>query len=185
MTANDPKRSPVLQGNIIGITRSDGTKFIVINRSRIIEYLGHAAIVLSLVFVAFEIRQSNRIAVGTTSYEIQRNYMTLNELIISSDEMLSKLLVKLQTPDASTELSPEESVKAAALARRFLNMWISIEVAHENGLIPEPIYMSGLEDARNVVRNIPGLTPYFRESFAARPHYTDYQILNPITERRD
>ena len=111
--------------------------------------------------------------------------MALNELIISSDEMLSKLLVKLRTPNAGTELTAEESIKAAALARRFLNQWISIEVAYDNGLVPEPIYTSGLEDARSVVQDIPGLTPYFRESSSGKPHYTDYQILEPIMEERD
>jgi len=40
---------------------------------KIVEIVGFLAVIASLLFVAYEIRQSNRIALGTTAYEIQRN----------------------------------------------------------------------------------------------------------------
>jgi len=150
-----------------------------IQRRQVIEFLGHAAFVLSLLFVALEIRQANRIAVGTTTYEIQRNYMALNELMMS-DGTVPALMVKLRQQGSSGELSAEESIRAGALARRFMNMWIAIQVAYNNGLVEEAIYAGGVSDVSSVVDGLPGLVPFVLQELSDRDHLPNYQILKPL-----
>jgi hypothetical protein len=62
------------------------------------EVIGLSAIVVSLIFVAYQINQSNRIARGTTSYELSRNWMEMNRFYVTNPEMLS-LRVKLEDKD--------------------------------------------------------------------------------------
>jgi hypothetical protein len=51
-----------------------------IDLGKIFTILANVGVLAGIIFVAFEIRQSNRIAVGTTSYEINRHFMGINEL---------------------------------------------------------------------------------------------------------
>ncbi|MDE0755845.1 MAG: hypothetical protein OSB26_14465 [Woeseiaceae bacterium] len=85
---------------------------------KIVEIVGFLAVIASLLFVAYEIRQSNRIALGTTAYEIQRNWISINDAI-ATDEELAALLIKLG--DENAELSALEQVQSAAYGRRFIN----------------------------------------------------------------
>ena len=58
------------------------------SQSKLFETIGLSAIVISLIFVAYQINQSNRIARGTTSYELSRNWMEINKFYITQPEML-------------------------------------------------------------------------------------------------
>ena len=63
-----------------------------------LEILGVLSVVLSLLFVAFEIRQTNQIAMVATEIEIRNNFSELNEAMFS-DPDLSVLLEKCADPD--------------------------------------------------------------------------------------
>ena len=78
-----------------------------LDRNGVIEIVGIMTVVLSLLFVAYEIRQSNAIAIGTTSYELSRNWMSSNELIITNPELRS-LVVKLTDKDYVLTIDPNE-----------------------------------------------------------------------------
>ena len=109
----------------------------------IVEIVGFLAVIASLLFVAYEIRQSNRIALGTTPYEIQRNWISINDAI-ATDEELAALLIKLG--DESAELSALEQVQSAAYGRRFINTWISLQEAYDNGLVSDAVYQIAIDD---------------------------------------
>ena len=63
-----------------------------------VELVGIIAVVLSLLLVAYEVRQSNRIAQATTTYEIGRDVNQFNELGYSDPEFAA-LLVNLRDPE--------------------------------------------------------------------------------------
>jgi hypothetical protein len=65
-----------------------------------VELVGIVAMILSLLLVAYEVRQSNRIAEATTTYEIGRDVNQSNELGYSDPEFAA-LLVNLRIPSLS------------------------------------------------------------------------------------
>ena len=85
----------------------------------IAEGIGLVALVLSLLVVAYEVRQSNRIAQSTITYEIGRDINEFNTLAYSDPEF-AKFLIELR----DTEKSPndEDWLRRHLLAIRFLNI---------------------------------------------------------------
>ncbi len=151
-----------------------------LNRNGVIETVGIMAVVLSLLFVAYEIRQSNAIAIGTTSYELSRNWMSSNELIITNPELRS-LVVKLTDKDYVLTIDPNELELSLAYARRLLNVWIAIEDAHHQGIVSDAIYSLAGKDVISVLNRRPGLIPLYKLMLIGSPFdLHKYELLRPI-----
>lgn len=88
------------------------------------------AVIASLLFLAYEIRQSNRIARSTISYELANNYSELNE-IVWTDPEVAALHVKVR--DSSYVPTEVEEEMLLAEVRRRLNVWGAVESAYRNG----------------------------------------------------
>lgn len=147
-----------------------------IKHTRDLEVIGLGAVVISLLFVAYEIRQANRIASGTTSYEMSRNYMSINELILSNPEV-AELLSRRDSVDF--EPNPTQKTQLQAFAHRLLNQWTSIEEAYDQGLVSERSYQIALDDVASVARNSNILLPSFKVSFE-RYDLSEYDVLEPL-----
>ena len=63
-------------------------------RNQILEIVGIAMVVLSLMFVAYEIRQSNKIATVSNVNEIYNRFTAVNEALMSDPE-LARLIIKV------------------------------------------------------------------------------------------
>ncbi|MEO0853597.1 MAG: hypothetical protein AAFY15_08855, partial [Cyanobacteria bacterium J06648_11] len=73
------------------------------------------AVVVSLLLLAYEVRQSNRIAQATTTYEISRDVNQFNELGYSNPQFAA-LLLNLGNPDF--EPTGVEALQIRLLAHR-------------------------------------------------------------------
>jgi hypothetical protein len=149
-----------------------------ISRTKFVEVVGFGAVIVSLLFVAYEIRQANQIAVGTTTIEIYRNWMTLNELI-ATDEKLAALIYKLR--DDTAELSNIERIQADAWARRAVNGWVALEIAYENDLVTEILYQAGIRDVQNMISNVPGIREWLKK-MSTQYDILQYEILAPLSD---
>lgn len=139
--------------------------------------LANLGVLAGIVFVALEIRQSNRIAVGTTSYELNRNWMELNELYMTNPDLLS-LMVELGDENFVPGNAQQREL-AEAYARRLLNNWFSIEEAYDNGIASDALYLTAAEDVRAVIEKRPGVISVF-EVVAAQYDLSNYDLLAPI-----
>ncbi len=152
------------------------------DKSQKFELFGFAAVVLSLLFVAYEINQSNRIAKGTTSYELSRNWMEINRFIITEPRILD-LRMKWQNKGFMPE-NAEELEVSMAFARMLVNLWTTIEEAHENGLASDGYLQIAKDDVKSMLNDRPGLVPIF-ESLLSNYELAGYDVLEPIRERID
>jgi len=148
-----------------------------LDRNGIIESVGIMTVVLSLLFVAYEIRQSNEIAIGTTVHELNRNWMSINELIITSPELLS-LLVEIADKNYVPK-DERELQRSLAYARRLLNHWVSVEEAYRNSIVSDAYYSMTAEDVIKVINNRPGLLPIYK-IIASSYDLSQYDLLRPI-----
>ena len=146
-------------------------------REWLIEVIGVSAVIISLLFVAYQIRQSNRIAMGVTSYELNRNWMDINDLYLTNPDVLN-LSVALQSVDYEPKGEIEKQV-AMAYARRLLNNWMSIEEAFENGVASEDLYETARSDVESVIRKRPALVPIYEAVFE-NYNVSEYRLLEPI-----
>jgi hypothetical protein len=151
----------------------------LIDRKSLIESLGLLAVIASLVFVALEIRQANQIAIGTTSYELNRNWMSLNDLYVTNADVRA-LMVALSDKDffPKDELQREQ---AEGYARRILNNWVAIEEAHGNGIASDAFYLMATEDVKAMIAKRPGIVRVY-ETVAAQYDLTEYSLLEPLLE---
>ena len=149
-----------------------------LSQSKLFETIGLSAIVISLIFVAYQINQSNRIARGTTSYELSRHWMEINRFYITQPEML-ELRDKLKDRDY-VPASEIEFQRSRAYARMLVNMWMALEEAHENGIASDAYYKIAQNDVRSVIRDRPGFLPIFGVVLSNYENFTEYAVLEPF-----
>ena len=141
------------------------------------ELIGLVAVVLSLLLVAYEVRQSNRIAQATTTYEIGRDVNSFNELGYSSGEF-AELLVGLTKNDFQpTEI---QALQARLLAHRFINIWTVQETAYRNGLLTDEQFEATKTDVQTVMNAFPGLREDWDSVFEAQPQMVNQEVLKPL-----
>ena len=130
-----------------------------IDLGKIFTILANVGVLAGIIFVAFEIRQSNRIAVGTSSYELNRHFMEINNLYITNPDLLS-LVVELADEDFAPK-DERQREQAEAYARRILNNWVAIQDAHDNGIVSEALYLMAAEDVKAMIKKRPGMPASF------------------------
>ena len=141
------------------------------------ELIGLIAVVLSLLLVAYEVRQSNRIAQATTTYEVARDVNQFNELGYSDSEF-ARLLLLLTNDDS--EYSDVHALQARLLAHRFVNIWTVQEKAYHNGLINDEQFELTKTDVLTVMNAFPGLGSHWKAVFEAQPSLKDREVLQPL-----
>ena len=142
-----------------------------------IELIGLVAVVLSLLLVAYEVRQSNRIAQATTTYEIGRDVNSFNELGYSSAEFAELLVGLTKENFEPTEI---QALQSRLLAHRFINIWTIQEKAYRNGLLTDEQFEATMNDVLTVMNAFPGLRNNWELVFEAQPGLADHKVLSPL-----
>ena len=114
-------------------------------------------VVLSLVFVGFELRQSNEIAVRDARNAIIEKLDEIQRLRIESS-LLREVLAKLS--QQNPELDFDESVVADSYVQLWISYWGSIQVAQDSGFLPEAVYQVYRNGIGNEFERHPGISPY-------------------------
>lgn len=127
---------------------------------RVVETIGILAVVLSLIFVGLELRQSNDIAIRDARNEITQRRSDIARLEIENSS-LRKLLVQLSSANAI--LSQEQSIELKGLVRLYIGYWASIQAAHEGGFLPERVYEVYLNSTKLTVEEYPSLAKAVKE----------------------
>ena len=149
----------------------------MLNQNSLIESIGIAAVIASLLFVAFEIRQANRIAIGTTSNELNRNWMAINELYVVDAEV--RALIVAMSDEDFTPKDELQREQAEGYARLILNNWIAIEEAYNNGIASDAFYKTASEDVKAFVAKRPGIVRVYK-TVASQYDLTQYKLLEPL-----
>ncbi len=144
-----------------------------------LEILGALSIVASLLFLAVQVRQENRLARATAAFELVTSWNEWHVLVIS-DTHTADLVTRLFDPDP--ELTPAEQAQAASLANWLFNTWWSTSTAYENGLIDEATYLSLSQDVPRAMQ-LQALLPVWRNLVQTYPAASDAEIFAPLTAR--
>lgn len=129
-----------------------------ITNKQIIEIVGIIAVVLSLLFLTFEIRQSNKIATASAEGETREWAREVRTRIAENPEYAS-LMLKLKSENE--ELSPLEEERAYAHAIQYISVWSQSNAAFENGVLSEYSFGINLKDIGVNMSRYPGLVEFF------------------------
>lgn len=129
---------------------------------------GILAVALSLLFVAFEIQQSNRIARISTELEISNLYASLNEIQMTDPEFRDFLI---NLPYSLAEMTPNQRLGAIAYGHRLINTYQPAITAYENGLLTQSRYEAVLSSLRNGME-MPSTYAIWEELVRIHPEYS-------------
>lgn len=145
-------------------------------RKKYAEFVGVVAVVASLIFVAFEIRQSNQIARGTTAFEIMNAYRESNHLLATNSELLS-LFGRRR---GGEELNQMESQQFGLFVVGTMNVWVATEEAFDNGIVSDRLFRTYISDVTN---NFSLLPPEQWELMVeGMPQFQDFEFHRIISE---
>lgn len=145
----------------------------------IAETIGLVAIVASLLFLAFEIQQSNRIAIASTEIGIRNGYSEFNRALHSGSD-IAELMVRGKVPDA--EWSPSEELKVLMVVTDLFNVWLSVETACDNGLARDVTCEELDDDISAFIGMFPGTRPMWYFFVDGYPSLAETKVLMTISQ---
>ena len=146
-----------------------------LNIRQTIETLGMLAVVISLLLVAYEIRQANRIAVVNTEFDLRNSYHATNVAILNNPDMVD-FMVRMNTKGESLE-GPDE-IRAMSWTFLHLNTWLATALAYENGVTTKETYQNILDNINNAMaRSSPEMIEIWRRSIDSFPSLAETQIF--------
>jgi hypothetical protein len=143
------------------------------SRKDIAEVIGVVAVVASLLFLAYQIRQSNQIARSTITYELANNSSEIYEIIWSNPEV-SALHVKITDP--AYEPTGQEQEMLRAEARRFMNLWGAVEIAYRNGHQSREQFEILLDDVEATLRRSPAAHEVWARELNSFPGLASFEF---------
>jgi len=140
----------------------------------IAETIGFFAVVASVLFLAAEVRQANRIAIASTEIGIRNGYSEFNRAIHSGPD-LAELMVMAR--EEEVDWSPAERLRVQMVITDLWNTWIGVDTACVNGLAQESTCGELLDDIRAFINYFPGTRPIWREGIDDYPSLADTQVM--------
>ena len=145
----------------------------------IAEIIGFAAVVGSLLFLAFEIQQSNRIAIASTEIGIRNGYSEFNRGIHSGADVAELMA---QATESGPVWSSSEELKVLMVVHDILNVWLSIETACDNGLAEDATCEELHDDIHAFIAYFPGTRPVWRYIVDSYPSLADTSVIATVGE---
>jgi len=127
--------------------------------SRILEFVGQGAVVVSLIYVGVQVRQNTAAIQTSTSQDVYQQNQEVGLLVMESGEMAAILL---QADQDVAALSPIDSIRY----RRWLNVTLNLyEAVYANALqgTMEADMAAGWLDDMSELRCTPGMAGYWEE----------------------
>jgi hypothetical protein len=148
------------------------------------EIVGALTVLITLIYLAIQIRQSNRIAITASEADFRNLAQAFDQSIVEMPEgpFLDKLLQ--QEPD----FTPAQRLKTIYLARSAVNLWAFVDSSYRNKLIDELTYQTTIRSIRIVFDEAPGLAVGFKwlaEEYEIQKHAEISPIYKTIISELD
>jgi len=147
--------------------------------TKLLELAGAMTLIVSLIFIGYEIRLANRIALVETEWEIFNSYAAYNEMAIQQPELFAERPL--------SEYTETEIVGKRTQFFRTLNIWLAAETAYSNGMISEATYLITLADAQALMatQKESGTIVLWQSILDRYPFLSDKEIIKIIAKELD
>lgn len=137
------------------------------------EIFGAAAVLITLLYLAAQVRQANVKASFETTREILAQFNDLNRLY-ATDSSIRHVLLK------GGDLSIEEDEQLYTYTDMYCNAWTTAQFAFNQGQIDETIYTAVVEDVQTTLERWPSMRQKVERWLHNYPELRDYKIFHEI-----
>ena len=145
-----------------------------------VEIIGVISIVASLLLVAWEVRQSNRIAAAQVEMQLANGFNALNMSRATVPDF-ARLFPKMNAPGNHLVTATEES-QLQGLAWHFVNLYYSAQIAHDNGLLDVEGLDMYRQDLARTLDRFPGLHAAFLQIYGSFPDMRSMPVFQPLRD---
>ena len=142
------------------------------------EFFGSIAVVVTLGYLAVQVRQNNQISRFGTAKDIFYKFDTLNDRLVADPELRDALL----TSDALTE---EQEDILYSWANSWANTWIICQTAHDNGLIDDGVFLTAKEDVSVETKRWRNFKPFLIRFLDNFPEFRNYDIFDDLKREKE
>ena len=153
------------------------------NWREIVEIVGVVGIVASLLLLAMEVRQSNRIANAEIEYNLSNGYGA-GHLERATNPEFARLFAKLRDPDSHL-ITATEAEQIEGLAWYYMNILWSAQAAFDNGILSREQFDGYVGDMRWFIDNYPPMREHFVFMYQSLPSMHRHEVFAPIRELID
>ncbi len=145
-----------------------------------VEIVGVVSIVASLLLVAWEVRQANRIAAAEIEMQLARGFNELSIVRASTPE-LARLFPKLTAPSGHL-ITATEASQFKGIAWQMVNAYRAAQIAHNQGLLNDARLESYTSDMALAIEIYPGLHDYLIAIYSAHPEMQQSRVFDPVRD---
>ncbi|MGR8950687.1 MAG: hypothetical protein ACU84Q_21810 [Gammaproteobacteria bacterium] len=141
------------------------------------EIVGAIAVVVTLIYLAKQIKQSVGMARASQNRTLLESYEGINDIVLSNTH-IADALKAAENPDRGNDRP--DSVIFRHLGYRWINVWVSAQMSFDNGQISKTEYEFYKDDFKNIVDLYPGMMPYVIEELRRYPSVARTEIFAPV-----
>jgi hypothetical protein len=150
------------------------------NWREIVEIVGVISIVGSLLLVATEVRQSNRIATAEMEVSLAEGFMDMHVHRYSNTDV-AKLWIKIVEPEGHLITATDHS-QMRGVTWVYVNLFWMAQIAHDNELMTGDVLEGYVGVVRWILEYRPALQEHFIFIYETTPDMHGAQIFAPIGE---
>ena len=124
------------------------------------EFFGAIAVVVTLGYLAYQVRQNTRSSFVTRAVAVTNRLGEIQEAIVC-DSDLSSLMARCRDPEL-TDLTLTEEERVQGIAEMYVKTFGSVQTAHRNGEISDVQFGTFGAEFRRIVQIYPALKPRMR-----------------------
>ena len=137
------------------------------------EILGAVAVFLTLLYLATQIKQTNKMARFEATREIMAQFNACNHLC-ATDATIREVLLK------KGELSVEEAEQLYSYVDMYCNAWATTQLAFDQGLVDESVWAGAAKDVGVAMNRWPSMRQPAKRWLANYPELADSEIFKAI-----
>jgi hypothetical protein len=146
--------------------------------SGIANLLAALGVIITLVYLAIQIRQNTRSSRTNRQNEIAREFAERQMTVASNTELLS--VITRCRNQRSDDFSPEDRERVLAWTTSMINTYLSIAVAHQNGEMTDEMYDAYCQDVLRTIEAYPGALHEWHQVCNYFPVFKRYKIFDPV-----
>lgn len=137
------------------------------------EVISTLVVIVSVFYLALELRQANAIARFTSFHELLSRFNEINALLLK-DQSLRELLSK------NEELSEDEEERLYVYVNYIANIWMSVQEARDDRLIGEKVFRGLIKDVEVELSRWPQIQRPLELFLSRYPDIKHYQIFDAV-----
>ncbi len=150
------------------------------NWREIVEIVGVISIVGSLLLLATEVRQSNRIATAEMEVSLAEGFMDMQVHRYSNTDV-AKLWIKIVEPEGHLITATDHS-QMRGITWVYVNLFWMAQIAHDNELMTEDVLEGYVAVVRWILEHRPTLQEHFIFIYGSQTDMEGARIFAPIGE---